>query len=47
LKKYEKDGEISEDNMHRGLDNVQELTDKYIDKLDSITNKKEEEIMEV
>ncbi|RCW51579.1 MULTISPECIES: ribosome recycling factor [unclassified Halanaerobium] len=47
LKKYEKDGEISEDNMHRGLDNVQELTDKYIDKIDSITNKKEEEIMEV
>ncbi|MGM0602853.1 MAG: ribosome recycling factor [Bacillota bacterium] len=47
LKKYEKDGEISEDNMHRGLDNVQDLTDKYIDKIDSITDKKEKEIMEV
>jgi ribosome recycling factor len=33
--------------MHRGLDNVQELTDEYIGKLNDIVNTKEEEIMEV
>jgi ribosome recycling factor len=47
LEMLEDEGEISEDNMHRGLDNVQELTDDYIGKIDEITEKKEEEIMEV
>jgi ribosome recycling factor len=47
LEMLEDEGEISEDNMHRGLDNVQELTDEYIGKLNDIVNTKEEEIMEV
>ncbi len=47
LEMLEDEGEISEDNMHRGLDNVQELTDEFIGKLDDIVSKKEEEIMEV
>jgi len=47
LEMLEEEGEISEDNLHRGLDNVQELTDEYIGKIDSLMNKKEEEIMEV
>lgn len=47
LEELEADGEISEDNYHRGLDNVQELTDKYEDKIDQIVSRKEEEIMEV
>jgi ribosome recycling factor len=47
LEMLEDEGVISEDNMHRGLDNVQELTDEYIGKLDDIVKKKEEEVMEV
>ena len=47
LEMLEDEGEISEDNMHRGLDNVQDLTDEYIGKLDEIVEKKEEEIMKV
>ncbi|ADQ14768.1 ribosome recycling factor [Halanaerobium hydrogeniformans] len=47
LEMLEDEGEISEDNMHRGFDNVQDLTDTYIGKIESITEKKENEIMEV
>lgn len=43
----EDEGEISEDNYYRGLDNLQELTDEYCKKIDEIVEKKEEEIMEV
>ncbi len=47
LKKLEEAGDISEDNYHRGLDNIQEITDEYIEKIDELVEKKEEEIMEV
>ncbi len=47
LKDMENDGNISEDNYHRGLDNIQEITDDYTEKIDEIVEKKEEEIMEV
>ncbi|MEJ6951517.1 ribosome recycling factor [Natronospora cellulosivora (SeqCode)] len=47
LKLLESEAEISEDNYHRGLENVQELTDNYIKKIDNILKEKEEEIMEV
>ncbi len=47
LKELEDAGDISEDNLHRGLENIQELTDKYINKIDTMTKNKEEEIMEV
>lgn len=47
LKEMEKNGEISEDNYHRGLDNIQELTDEYVKKIDKMLAEKEEEIMEV
>ena len=47
LEIMEEEGEISEDNYHRGLDNVQELTDDYIAKIDNLLEKKENEIMEV
>lgn len=47
LKLYESEGEISEDDYHRGLEKIQELTDKYIKKIDQILSDKEEEIMEV
>ncbi len=47
LKEYEKEGMISEDDYHRALDKVQEITDKYIEKIDEILAKKEKEIMEI
>ncbi len=47
LKELENDSDISEDNYHRGLDNIQELTDQYIKRIDDILKEKEEEIMEV
>ena len=47
IKKLERDKEISEDQMHDGQDQVQRLTDTYIDKVNTILKKKEEEVMEV
>lgn len=47
LKELESSSEISEDNYHRGLDNIQEITDQYIKKIDQILIDKEDEIMEV
>ncbi|MFH0793966.1 MAG: ribosome recycling factor [bacterium] len=47
IKKTEKQHEISEDNRHKMLKKVQELTDEYIKKIDELLQKKEAEIMEV
>lgn len=47
LKKLESDSQISEDDYHRGLEKIQELTDEYTKKIDLILADKEEEIMEV
>ena len=47
LKDFEKDKMISEDDMFRGKDEVQELTDKFIEKIDEIGKRKEEEVMEI
>ncbi len=47
IKKMEKNGDISEDELHLSQENVQELTDKYIEKIESVLKAKEEEIMEV
>ena len=47
IKDLEKNKEISEDQMHDGQDQVQKLTDSYIDKINSTLKKKEEEILEV
>lgn len=46
LKKMQKNHEISEDEMHVGIDEIQELTDKYIQKVDELLKIKEKEIME-
>ena len=45
LKKAEKQHDISEDNMKRFLDNIQELTDEYIEKLNVVQKNKEKEIL--
>ena len=46
LKKLEKEKKISEDTLHRGLKEIQELTDGYIKKVEAIVEKKEKEILE-
>jgi len=47
LKKLNNDSSISEDDYHRALDSVQDLTNEYIEKIDILLKEKEEEIMEV
>jgi len=47
LKDFEKEKMISEDEFFQGKDEVQELTDKFIARIDEIGKRKEEEIMEV
>ena len=39
-------GEISEDNLKIELDNIQELTNEYVNKLNQIQENKEKEILE-
>ncbi len=45
LKQMVKDHDISEDNLHRAMDNIQELTDKHITLLDELLAAKEKEIL--
>ena len=47
LKKLEKNGEITEDELRGYSEDIQKLTDEYIGKIDEITKDKEKEIMEV
>lgn len=47
LKKLEKNGEITEDDLRGYSDDIQKLTDEHINKIDSITKDKEKEILEV
>ncbi len=46
LKDAEKSKDISEDDLKRGLDKVQELTNQYTAAIDSAIRKKESEIMD-
>jgi ribosome recycling factor len=47
LKKIQKSGEISEDDEKRGIDDIQKLTDKFIEDINKLLAEKEKEIMEV
>lgn len=47
IKKMEKDKEISEDDRRLGEEEIQEITNKYIEEIDSLTKKKEDELMEI
>lgn len=47
LKKLEKNGEITEDELHRLSDDVQNLTNNHIAQIDQLTKDKEKEILEV
>ena len=47
LKMLEKEKEISEDDERRGQDNVQKLTDKYVQEVEVVLGKKEQDLMEI
>jgi len=47
LKKALRDGDLSEDEERRELENLQKLTDRYIEAVDSRAERKEAEILEV
>lgn len=47
IKRMQKDGELPEDDAYRLQDKVQELIDKFYDKLEELLKIKEEEIMTV
>ncbi|WP_077367513.1 ribosome recycling factor [Anaerosalibacter sp. Marseille-P3206] len=47
LKKMEKNKELSEDERIMAEEEVQKITDKYIEEVDKLTEKKESELMEV
>lgn len=43
----EKEKAISEDELHKGLEDVQELTEEFTKKIDEILDQKEKEILEI
>jgi len=45
LKSMEKEKKISEDDGHRGQDQIQKITDKFIQRADELLKKKEQEIL--
>lgn len=47
LKKMEKDGNITEDELKKGQEEVQKITDKFIKEIDAVAKAKEADIMEV
>ena len=47
LKALQKDGELTEDDLKRALENVQTMTDDAVKQLDQIVKTKETELMEV
>lgn len=47
LKREQKDGDITEDELHADKDDVQKLTDRYCADIDEVVKAKEAEIMEI
>ncbi|CCQ93045.1 ribosome recycling factor [[Clostridium] ultunense Esp] len=47
IKKMEKDKTLSEDDRKAAENETQKITDEYIDEIDDLTNKKEEELLEI
>ncbi len=47
LREFEGEKMITEDDLHRGEDRIQEITEDYIKKIDEFCERKEKEIMEV
>ncbi len=40
-------GEISDDDIRRGEEDLQDLTDKYVERIDTLVGNKEAELLEV
>ncbi len=47
LKKMAKNGDITEDEVKRGEDEIQKITDKYVKEINTLLEAKEKEIMEI
>ena len=47
LRTFEKEGEITKDDLHRGQEEAQRLTDRFISETDEMLKVKEKELMEV
>ena len=47
LREFEEEKMISEDDLHRGEDGAQKMTDEYISEIDTLGENKEKEVMEV
>jgi len=47
LETLQGNGEIGEDELHRRLHELQDLTDQHVSAIDSLLKKKEAEVMEV
>lgn len=47
LREFENEKMISEDDLKRGEDEIQKLTDEYVEKMNRVAEEKEEEILEV
>ncbi|HBM12221.1 MAG TPA: ribosome recycling factor, partial [Rhodospirillaceae bacterium] len=47
LKREEKDGDIGQDELHKGQDDIQKLTDEFVAKVDAALAEKEKDIMQV
>jgi ribosome recycling factor len=47
LRAFEKEGEITKDDLHRGQEEAQKLTDRFVAETDEMLKVKEKELMEV
>jgi ribosome recycling factor len=47
MREFEREKLISEDDLKRGEDDLQKLTDRYIDEINEVAERKENEVMEV
>ncbi len=47
LRAFEKESEITKDDLHRGQEEMQKLTDRFIKEIDEMLKVKEQELMEV
>jgi ribosome recycling factor len=47
IENQKKEGELSEDQMHRHLDELQKHTDEHIKRIDDMLSRREAEVMEV
>ncbi|MFO7817284.1 MAG: ribosome recycling factor [Thermodesulfobacteriota bacterium] len=47
LKKKKNDKDLTEDEMHKGQEEVQKITDEFVEKIQDVLEQKEKEIMEI